>query len=63
MSVVLWPFKTLFSLIIRIIGASLGLVFMIAGGILCLTIIASTVGAPLVLLGVLLMAKSFASAS
>jgi len=62
---ILWPFWALWRLIAgiiivtgRIVGAILGLVFMIAGIALSLTVVGAIVGVPLVVFGLLLMARS-----
>ncbi|MBN1425546.1 hypothetical protein JXA88_13410 [Candidatus Fermentibacteria bacterium] len=62
---ILWPFWAVWKLVAgiivvtgRIVGAVLGLVLMIAGVALSLTVVGAIVGVPLVLLGLLLMARS-----
>jgi len=64
-SILIWPFKLLFDLIVfilqitlRIITAVIGLVLVIAGLILCLTIIGAVVGIPLAMFGFMLMVRS-----
>ncbi len=52
---IFWPFIALG----RLIAAILGLVFMIVGGVLCLTIIGAIVGIPLALFGFTLMIRGF----
>lgn len=61
----LWPFIALWELLTfilkltgRLIAAVLGLVFVIVGIILAVTLIAAPVGIPLVILGLLLMLRS-----
>jgi len=63
----LWPFVALWDLLTwilnltgRLIAAVLGLVLMVAGIILTITVIAAPVGIPLVILGLLLMIRSIA---
>jgi len=62
---ILWPFWAVWKLIAgiiivtgRIVGAVLGLVLMIAGIALSLTVVGAIVGVPLVIFGLLLMARS-----
>jgi hypothetical protein len=61
----LWPFVAIWDLITwilqltgRLIAAVLGLVFMVVGAILTVTIIGAVVGLPLILFGFLLMVRS-----
>jgi hypothetical protein len=61
----LWPFWALFQLALwilkftgRLIGAILGLVMLIVGVILTMTIVGAIIGIPLILLGGMLMWKS-----
>lgn len=61
----LWPFAALwdlFALILgltgRLLGAILGLVFMILGIILTMTVLGAPVGVPLAILGFLLLIRS-----
>jgi hypothetical protein len=42
----------------RIVGVILGLVLMIAGAALSVTVVGAVIGVPLVVLGLLLMARS-----
>jgi hypothetical protein len=60
----LWPFKALWDLleaIIRLTGrlvaAIIGLVFMIVGFVLTITVLASPIGIPLLVFGFLLMIR------
>ena len=60
----LWPFKALWDLleaIIRLTGrlvaAIIGLVFMIVGFVLTITVLASPIGIPLMVFGFLLMIR------
>ncbi len=60
----LWPFVALWRLIAgilsltgRILGIILGLVLVIGGFVLSLTIIGAVVGIPLIILGLLLMVR------
>jgi hypothetical protein len=61
----LWPFWLIWKLVAgiieftgRIVGAILGLVLMIAGVIVSLTIVGLIVGVPLIILGFLMMVRS-----
>jgi len=61
----LWPFWLIWKLVIgiigftgRIVGAILGLVLMIAGVLISLTVVGAIVGIPLILFGVLLTIRS-----
>ncbi|MEL7626635.1 MAG: hypothetical protein AAGU15_07230 [Anaerolineaceae bacterium] len=61
----LWPFWALFQMALwilkftgRLIGAILGLVMLIVGVILTMTIVGAIIGIPLILLGGMLMWKS-----
>jgi hypothetical protein len=61
----LWPFVALWKLLALILGLTgrlvlgvLGLVFMIVGLILTVTLIAAPVGIPLAIVGVLLLLRS-----
>ena len=61
----LWPFCALFQLTLcilkftgRLVGALLGLVLVILGALLTITVIGAILGVPLILLGVMLMGKS-----
>ena len=60
----LWPFYAIFQLIEwilrltgRLVAAVLGLVFMIVGLVLVITIIAIPIGAPMILFGLVLMIR------
>lgn len=61
---ILWPFVALWDLLAfvlkltgRLVGVVLGLVLMIAGIVLCFTIVALPVGVPLIVLGFALMLR------
>jgi hypothetical protein len=61
---ILWPFVALWDLLAfilkltgRLIGVVLGLVLMIAGAVLCFTLIALPIGIPLLVLGFALMIR------
>lgn len=61
----LWPFWALFQLALwilkftgRLVGAILGLVLVILGVVLTITVLGAIIGIPLILLGVMLMGKS-----
>lgn len=60
----LWPLRTMFELVEwtlrltgRLLAAVLGMVIMIAGGVLTLTFIAAPIGLPMILFGFLLMIR------
>ena len=62
---ILWPFWAIYQLTIwilkitgRLIGAILGVVFLIVGIVLSATIIGAIVGVPLIILGLMLMVRS-----
>lgn len=61
----LWPFWALFQLVLwilkftgRLVGAILGLVIMIVGVVLSITIIGAVIGVPLIILGLMLTVKA-----
>ncbi len=61
----LWPFWAIWKLVIgiiavtgRLVGAIIGLVFLIVGIVLTLTIIGAIVGIPFIIFGLLLMVRS-----
>ena len=61
----LWPFVAIWDLITwilqltgRLVAAILGLVFMIVGAILTVTVIGAVVGIPLIIFGFALMVRS-----
>ena len=61
----LWPFVALWDLITwilkltgRLVAAILGLVFMIAGAILTVTVVGAVVGIPLIIFGFALMVRA-----
>jgi len=63
---ILWPFVALWKLVAgiiemtgRLVAAILGLVLMIVGVILTLTIIGAIVGIPLIIFGFLLIIRGF----
>jgi hypothetical protein len=66
MKVLLWPCVALWKLLAgiievtgRLIAAVLGLVLMIVGLVLTLTIVGAVVGIPLIIFGFLLMIRGF----
>jgi len=61
----LWPFWMIWRLIIgiiaitgRLVGAVLGLVFMIAGVVVSLTVIGLVIGIPMIIFGFMLLMRS-----
>jgi hypothetical protein len=63
---ILWPFVALWRLLAfiieltgRLVAALLGLVFMIVGLVLTVTVIGAVVGVPLIIFGVLLILRGF----
>jgi len=61
----LWPFKALWDLLAWILGLTgrlvagvLGLVLMIVGAVLSITLVAAPLGIPLAILGFLLLVRS-----
>jgi len=61
----LWPFVAIWDLITwilkmtgRLVAAILGLVFMIVGAILTVTVIGAVIGIPLIIFGFALMVRS-----
>lgn len=61
----LWPFWLVYQLTVwilkitgRLVGAVLGVVFLILGFVLSVTIIGAIVGIPLIILGLMLMVRS-----
>ena len=66
MKVLMWPFVALWKLLAgiievtgRLVAALVGLVLMIAGLVLTLTIVGAVVGIPLIIFGFLLMIRGF----
>ncbi len=64
LSIIAWPFAALWNLVTFIIGMTgrliavlLGLVLMIIGGLLTLTIIGAIVGIPLLIVGFLIVIR------
>ncbi len=64
MSCLLWPFAALWRLITlvfeltgRLIAIVLGVVVMILGVIVCLTVVGAVVGIPMILFGLLVVAR------
>lgn len=64
--VILWPFTALWNLVGlilkltgRLVAAILGLVLMIVGVVLCVTVVGIIVGAPLAAFGFALMIRGF----
>ena len=61
MHILLLPFKfvwTMLGLLGRVLAAVLGIVFLIVGVILTLTVVGAAVGIPLFIVGVLLLVRS-----
>ena len=63
-SCLLWPFVAVWDLVVwivnltgRLIAMILGLVFLIAGVILTLTVVGAVIGVPLAAFGILLMVR------
>ena len=61
----LWPFWALFQLVLwileftgRLVGAILGLVIVIVGVVLSITVIGAIIGVPLIILGLMLTVKA-----
>ncbi|BBB46908.1 hypothetical protein [Pelolinea submarina] len=61
---ILWPFRLIFELIEwilratgRLVAAVLGLVIMIVGCVLTLTIVAAPIGMPMIVFGLVLMVR------
>lgn len=61
----LWPFVAIWNLVAwilqltgRLVAAILGLVFMILGALLTVTVIGAVVGLPMIVFGFLLMVRS-----
>ncbi|MDF1513344.1 MAG: hypothetical protein P1S60_06000 [Anaerolineae bacterium] len=61
----LWPFVILWNLVAwilrltgRVVAAILGLVFMIIGAILTVTLVGAVIGLPMIVLGFLLLIRS-----
>lgn len=64
-SLLLWPFRalwalltTLIQLVGRIVALALGLVLMIVGAILTVTVVGAVVGLPVAIVGLLLVMRS-----
>jgi hypothetical protein len=64
-SILLWPFIALWDLVAfilgvtgRLVGATIGLVLMIAGIVVSLTVVGAIIGIPLAIFGFLLMVRS-----
>lgn len=57
MKILLWPVIFILMLTGKFIAVIIGLVISILGFALCLTIIGAVIGIPLIIFGVLLMAK------
>ncbi len=62
----LWPFAAIWALVAgiikltgRLVAAVLGLVLMIAGLVLCITVVGAVAGVPLLMFGFLLMVRGF----
>ena len=68
LNVILWPFKAIFSLVFfiielvgRFVAAVIGLVLILGGIIVSLTIVGAIVGIPLIIVGITLFGASLAS--
>lgn len=57
-SLLLWPFTTLVKLLGRLLAALLGLLLMIAGVALTMTVLGAPVGIPMFIFGMLLAIRS-----
>ena len=62
----LWPFWVIWKLVVgivagtgRLVAVILGLVFLIVGGVLTLTVVGAIVGIPFIIFGLLLMVRGF----
>ena len=63
---VLWPFWAIWKFVVgivagtgRLVAVILGLVFLIVGGVLTLTVVGAIVGIPFIIFGLLLMVRGF----
>ena len=63
---ILWPFVALWRLLAgillvagRLVALILGVVFMIVGGILTVTVVGAVIGIPLLIFGLLLILRGF----
>lgn len=63
--ILLWPFWLIWRLVIkvfeltgRLVGAMLGVVFMVAGVVLTITIFGALIGIPLIIFGFMLVLRS-----
>jgi uncharacterized membrane protein HdeD (DUF308 family) len=68
LNVILWPFRAIFNLVFfiielvgRFLAAVIGLVLILAGVLVSLTIVGAIVGIPLIIVGVTLFGASLAS--
>lgn len=66
MRFILWPFKAIFNLVTgivkmtgRLIAMILGLVFLILGGVISLTVVGAVIGIPIAVFGLLLVVRGF----
>jgi hypothetical protein len=66
MRFILWPFKAIFSLVTgivkmtgRLVAMILGLVFLILGGLISLTVVGAVIGIPIAVFGLLLIIRGF----
>lgn len=64
--IIFWPFVAVWNLVElilkmtgRLVAAILGLVLMIVGGILCITVVGAIVGIPLAVFGFALIIRGF----
>jgi len=68
MNILLWPFKAILALVFfiielvgRFVAAVLGLVFILVGVIVSLTVVGAIVGVPLIIVGIFLFGASLSS--
>lgn len=66
MRFILWPFKAIFNLVTgivkmtgRLVAMILGLVFLILGGVISLTVVGAVIGIPIAVFGLLLVVRGF----
>ena len=57
-SLLFWPFSTLIKLLGRLLAALLGLLLMVAGVALTMTVLGAPVGVPMFIFGLLLAIRS-----
>ncbi|MCD4673520.1 MAG: hypothetical protein K8R77_12725 [Anaerolineaceae bacterium] len=68
LNIIMWPFKAIFHLVFfiielvgRFVAAVIGMVLILAGVIVSLTLIGAIVGVPLIIVGIFLVGASLAS--